>query len=180
MTLARVRRPTCAASPAAWNASPSTYTPPWKYRTIWRGSTPSTVTSAVGTPPSAAAVTVTSAGSGCADISSLSSRRCSLTSMSAGEADCRKIASRFSRCSALTEDLPSIGLAALRRTRPGQPLLKFRREAGYCQACRQGGEEASPDPGDSERPEHTVLTGLRDCLAHRAAGLWPANHRNLV
>src|ERR1700685_4001066 len=64
MTLARVRRPTWAARPAAWKASPSTYTPPWKYKTTWRGSMPSTVISAVGTAPSAAAVTVTSAGGG--------------------------------------------------------------------------------------------------------------------
>jgi hypothetical protein len=30
-----------------------------------------------------------------------------LTSLPAGKADCRRIASRFSRCSVLTEDLPS-------------------------------------------------------------------------
>jgi len=65
-----VRRPTCAARPAAWKASSRTYTPPWKYGTTWRGSLPATVISAAGTPPSAAAVTVTSAGSGCADVSS--------------------------------------------------------------------------------------------------------------
>src|SRR5712675_253035 len=63
MTLARVRRPTCEARPAAWKASPSAYTPPWKYSTTWRGSIPSMVISAVGTPPRT--VTVTSAGSGC-------------------------------------------------------------------------------------------------------------------
>jgi hypothetical protein len=54
--------PICEARPAAWKASPITYTPPWKYRTTWRGSIPSTVISAVGTPPGAAAVTVTAAG----------------------------------------------------------------------------------------------------------------------
>jgi hypothetical protein len=70
------------------------------------GAIPSTVISAVGTPPSAAAVTVTSAGSGCADINSRSCRRCSLTSLPAGKADCRRIASRFSRCSVLTEGSP--------------------------------------------------------------------------
>src|ERR1017187_9821216 len=43
MTLAWVRRPTCEARPAAWKAAPSTYTPPWKYRTTWRGSIPSSV-----------------------------------------------------------------------------------------------------------------------------------------
>src|SRR6476659_8206559 len=106
MTLACVRRPTCEASSAARKASPITYTPPWKYRTTWRGSIPSTVISAVGTPPSAAAVTVTSAGSGCADSNSFRSRRCSMTSLSAGNADRRRIASRVSRCSLLTEDLP--------------------------------------------------------------------------
>src|SRR6185437_3434632 len=130
MTLARVRRPICDARPAAWKASPMTYTPPWKYRTTWRGSIPSTVISAVGTPPSAAAVTVISAGSGCADINSRSCRRCSLTSAPAGKADCRRIASRASYCSVLTEDLPSVGLTVL-------------------QARRQAGEQASPDPGDS-------------------------------
>src|SRR6266704_950622 len=153
MTLARVRRPTCAARPAAWKASPSTYTPPWKYRTVWRGSTPSTVISAAGTPPSAAAVTVTPAGSGCADTSSRSSRRCPLTSMPAGKADCRRIASRVSRCSVLTEELPSFGVSVA--APPGglshvNPLLKFPAgEAGHYQACRQAGEEASPDHGDS-------------------------------
>ena len=109
-------------------ASPMTYTPPWKYRTTWRGSIPSTVISAVGTPPSAAAVTVTSAGSGCADSSSRSCRRCSLTSLPAGKADCRRIASRVSRCSVLTEDLPSVGVGLA--APPGElahvnPLLKF-------------------------------------------------------
>src|SRR6267378_3863578 len=153
MTLACDRRPTCEARSAARKASPITYTPPWKYRTIWRGSIPSTVISAVGTPPSAAAVTVTSAGSGCADSNSRSRRRRSLTSLPAGKADCRRIASRVSRCSVLTQDLPSVGagLAAL----PGglahvNPLLNLPcREAGHCQACRQAGDEASPDPGDS-------------------------------
>ena len=136
---------------AAWTASPSTYTPPWKYRTTWRGPVRSAVISAVGTPPSSAAVTVTSAGSGCAEVSSRSSRRCSLTSMSAGKADCRRMASRFSRCSVLTEDVPSVGgwlgsapggavMSDLRRN-PG-------REAGHCQAGRQAGEQASPHHGD--------------------------------
>src|SRR5580765_5518169 len=110
MTLASVRRPTCEARSAARKASPITYTPPWKYRTTWRGSIPSTVISAVGTPPSAPAVTATSAGSGCADTNSRSSRRCSLTSLPTGKADCRRIASSVSRCSVLMEDLPSVGL----------------------------------------------------------------------
>src|SRR5580704_9248066 len=108
MTVAHIRRPTCEARSAARAASPMTYTPPWKYRTTWRGSIPSTVISAVGTPPSSPGVTVTSAGSGCADSSSRSSRRCSLTSLPAGKADCRRIASRASRCSVLTEDFPSV------------------------------------------------------------------------
>src|SRR5260221_14589008 len=153
MTLRPARRSTCDARPAAWKPSPITYPPPWKYRTTWRGSTPSMVIWAVGTPPSAAAVTVTSAGSGCADAYSRVSRRSSLTSLSNGKADCRRIASRFSRCSVLTEDLPSVGVgwAAL----PGglahvNPLLKIScREAGHYQACRQAGDEASPDHGDS-------------------------------
>jgi hypothetical protein len=108
---------------------PRTYTPPWKYSTTWRGSTRSTVISATGTPPSAAAVTVTSPGSGCADVNSRSSRRCSLTSMSAGKADCRRIALRFSRCSVLTEDPPLAGLAwpgsAAGRTRPCQSAAEI-------------------------------------------------------
>src|SRR6516162_2571564 len=61
-------------------------------------------------PPRTAAVTVTPAGSGCAAVSSASCRRCSLTLLSAGKADCRRIASRFSACSVLTEDLPSAGV----------------------------------------------------------------------
>src|ERR1022692_2538290 len=152
MTLARVRRPTYEARPAAREASPMTYTPPWKYRTTWRGSIPSTVISAVGTPPSAAAVTGISAGSGCADSSSRSSRRCSLTSLPAGKADCRRTASRVSRCAVLTKDLPSVGLVwqRSRLARPCQSAAEIScREASHYQACRQAGEEASPDHGDS-------------------------------
>src|ERR1022692_934810 len=158
MTLARVRRPTCEARPAAREASPMTYTPPWKYRTTWRGPVPSTVISAAGTPPSAAAVTVTSAGSGCADINSRSSRRCSLTPMPAGKADCRRTASRFSRCSVLTADVPSVRLgSAPRRACPCQSAAEIScRDAGNNQARRQAGEEASPDPGDS-RDRSTVV-----------------------
>src|SRR5258708_12242505 len=163
MTLARVRRPTCEARPAAWKASPSTYTPPWKYRTTWRGSTPSTVISAVGTPPSAAAVTVTSAGSGCADSSSRSSRRCSLTSLPTGKGDCRRIASRFSRCSVLTEDLPSVGVgwAAL----PGglahvYPLPKI--------SCREVGT-----PGPGQRPRAAVGPGAFGSGVDRSADAEP-------
>src|SRR6266849_6002158 len=159
MTFARVRRPTCEARPATWKASPSTYTPPWKYRTTWRGSIPSTVISAVGTPPSAAAFTVTSAGRGCAEIASRSSRRRSLKSLSTGKADCRRIASTVSRCSVLTEDLPSVGLVwqRLRRARPGQSsaenFLSGGRPLPVAEFCREAGEEASPDHGDSPRRE---------------------------
>src|SRR2546430_6584009 len=110
MTLARVRRPICEASSAARKASPSTYTPPWKYRTVLRGSTPATVMSAVGTPPSVAEVTVTLPGSGCAESNALSCRRCSLTSALAGKAPCRRIASRFCFCSVLMEDLSTLQL----------------------------------------------------------------------
>src|SRR6266550_5614432 len=101
MTLALVRRPTCEARSAARKASPSTYTPPWKYMTTWRGSIPSTVISAVRTPPRAASATLTSAGSGCADKNSRSRRRCSSTPASGGKAPRRRIVSRFSRCSML-------------------------------------------------------------------------------
>jgi hypothetical protein len=45
---------------------------------------------------------------GCAEINSRSRRRCSLTSLPTGKADYRRIASRFSRCSMLTADLPSV------------------------------------------------------------------------
>jgi hypothetical protein len=95
---------------------------------------------------------VISAGSGCADAYSAVSRRSSLTSLSNGKADCRKIASMVSRCSVLTEDLPP-GEGGF-RSAPGlahvNPLLKIScREAGHCQACRQAGEDASPDHGDS-------------------------------
>jgi hypothetical protein len=53
----------------------------------------------------------------------------------------------------LTEDLPSIGFARaklLRRARLCQSAAEIAcREAGHYQACRQAGEEASPDHGDS-------------------------------
>src|SRR5215470_14103315 len=158
MTLAPVRRPTCEARPAAWTASPRTYTPPWKYKTTWRGSIPSTVISAVGTPPSAAAVTVTPGGSGCAEASSASSRRCSLTSLSNGKADCRRIASRFSRCSVLTEDLPSAGI------RPAAPQGGL---AHVNPLLKTSGREAgTPAPGSAPGPPSALghpgqgLTGL--------------------
>src|SRR6266496_4176983 len=169
MALARVRRPTCEARPAARKASPITYTPAWKYRTMWRGSTPSTVTSAVGTPPSAAGVTVTSAGSGCADVNSRSSRRCSLTSLPAGKADCRRIASRFSRCSVLTQDLPSVGIrpAAL----PGglaqvNPLLKI--PAGRRATARLAARQVSRRHlilviRETGAPQHRSSMDRREC-----------------
>src|SRR5450631_3088034 len=133
------------------------------------------VISAVGTPPSAAAVTVTSAGSGCADVNSRSSRRCSLTSVPAGKADCRRTASRFSRCSVLTEDLPSVGLVWQRPGSPAHvnPLLKFPcRQAGHCQACRQADEEASPDHDDSHdrhRRPNRPWTGVNVLVPARFA-----------
>ena len=43
-------------------------------------------------------------------VNSRSCCRCSLTYPSAGKADCPRIASRFSRCSVLTEHLPSVGI----------------------------------------------------------------------
>src|SRR3954447_8525649 len=111
MTSAWVRRPTSEARPAARKASDITYTPPWKYRTTRRASSPSTVISAVGTPLSAAAVTVTSGGSGCADIAARSIRRCSSTLLPTGKADWRRIASTVSCCSVLT-DLSFVGAGA--------------------------------------------------------------------
>src|SRR6266516_4695205 len=165
MTVAAVRRPTWAARPAARKASPITYTPPWKYTTTWRGSTPPTVISAAGTPPSAAAVTVTPAGSGCADSSSRSSRRCSPTSLPAGKADCRKIASRVSRCSALTEDLPSAGWVG---SAPGSlarvsPLLNFPagRRAAASLAARQ------------VRIRHRIMVIYATGDFHRDCGIMP-------
>src|SRR5260370_35421322 len=95
MTLARVRRPTCEARPAAWKASPSTYTPPWKYRTTWRGSIPSIVISAVGTPPSAAAVTGTSGARAGPQNNHPASPPRPLGTMLTGEADLRTDVSSF-------------------------------------------------------------------------------------
>src|SRR5882672_8659174 len=102
MTLARTRRPTCEARSAARKASPMTYTPPWKYRTTWRGSIPAIVISAVGTPPSAPAVTVRSADSGWADSAARSSCRCSCAVLPTGKADRRRIPSTMACCSLLT------------------------------------------------------------------------------
>src|SRR4029077_2954309 len=123
-----------------------TYTPPWKYRTTWRGSIPSTVISAVGTPPSAAAATVTPAGSGRGEARPLSSRRWSLTPLSNGKAFCRRIASRFSRCSVLTEDLPS---ARIRPAAPpaGPPLTIRPRET----PARGGGPARAGAPPAGRR-----------------------------
>src|ERR1700748_2489247 len=138
MTLACVRRPTCDARPAARKASDITYTPPWKYRTTQRGSIPSIVISAVGTPPRVAAVTFTSPGSGCADIAARSSSRFSLTPLPGGRAECREIASSVSRCSMLTEDLLRLGWVGCA---PASSPLH--------QSCRHAGELTSPDHGDS-------------------------------
>jgi hypothetical protein len=54
--------------------------------------------------------------------------------------------------SPLTEDLPSVGLVRQRSrlAHPCQSAAEIsRREAGFHQPCRQGGEKASPDAGDS-------------------------------
>src|SRR2546426_2770610 len=142
MTLACVRRPTCEARPAARKASDITYTPPWKYRTTWRGSIPSTVISAVRTPPSALAVTVTSTGSGCADIASRSSRRCSVTSLPTGKADCRRIASRVSRCSVLTEDLPSVVRLESDEVDAGERVVDLLHRAACCEVAEVDRGEA--------------------------------------
>src|SRR5258708_7385587 len=109
MTLARTRRPTCEARSAARKASPMTYTPPWKYRTTLRGSTPAIVISAVGTLPSVPAVPVRSAGSGCADRAARSSRRCSCAVLPTGKADWRRIPSTMACCSVLTRGPWSVG-----------------------------------------------------------------------
>jgi len=65
---------------------------------------------------------------GCAEINSRSSRRRSLTSLPTGKADCPRIASSFSRCSVLTEDLP-LGSISPGGTPGGlahvNPLLNF-------------------------------------------------------
>src|SRR3984957_506987 len=152
MTLACVRRPTCEARSAARKASPITYTPPWKYRTTWRGSIPSTVISAVGTPPRSPPVTVTSTDNGCADSNSRSCRRCSSTLLAAGKADCCRIASRVSLCSVLAEDLLRLGWFGLRSrlTPPCQSAAEMPcRDASHHEFCRWAGEETSPDRGDS-------------------------------
>jgi len=52
----------------------------------------------------------------------------------------------------LTEDLPSGGI------RPAVP------QAGNDQDCRQTGEEASPDPGDSPDRRTAMLDGVRSEL----------------
>jgi hypothetical protein len=179
MTLARVRRPTWEVRSAAWEAPPSTFAPPWKYRTTWRGSTRST--GDLGNRDAAqygCGHGGTSAGSGCADANSRSSRRCSLTSMSAGKADCRRIALRFSRCLVLTEDPPLPGLAwpasGPGRARPCQSAAEIScREAGHYQAGRQAGEEASPDHGDSRDPSTAgpiPLGGREDAGSSPARG----------
>src|SRR5258708_2659209 len=147
-----------------------TYTPPWKYKPTWRGSTRPTVISAAGTPPSTARVTVTSAGSGCADSNSRSSRRCSLTSLPGGKADCRRIASRGCCCSMLMVDLHSVGTDALGPHDLGSSLLtRIERH----QSRRHAGEEASPDHGDlrEERHERMLLLPHGGAqLVHRCFG----------
>ena len=72
-----------------------------------------------------------------------SSSRCSSTLLSTGKADCRRIASRVSRCSVLTEDLPSVGLVwqRSRLARPCQSAAEVScQEAGDGQPRRQTGE----------------------------------------
>src|SRR4051794_19887332 len=172
MTLAFVRRPTSDARPAARAASPITYTPPWKYRTTCRGSIPSTVISAVGTPPSSASVTVTSAGSGCADSNSRSSRRCSLTSLPAGKADCRRIASRVSRCSVLTEDLPSVVRLESDEVDAGERVVDLLHRAACCEVAEiDRGEAGVLEQRDDFRFRVGVVAGDED-HAPAAGFLW--------
>src|SRR3954465_3045483 len=115
---------------------------------------PSTVISAVGTPPSAAVVTITSSGSGCADVNSRSSRRCSFTSLSTGKAACRRIASRVSRCSVLTEDLQSVGLGS------GGPVLGERGELEL--VCRGAGVLVGKEDGGIGDPAPGGQRSRRD------------------
>src|SRR3954466_3954134 len=178
MTLACVRRPTCEARSAARKASPITYTPPWKYRTTWRGSMPSTVISAVGTPPSAAAVTVTSAGSGCADSNSRSSRRCSLTSLPTGKAECRRIASSVSRCSVLTEDLP-FGWVGRQRSRLTRPRFRSGLDVGAVaevEADRLHDPERGAGGEHVGRGEDSGVLLDDGCGSGLAAGVEPSLH----
>ena len=133
---------------------------------------PSTVICAVGTAPSAAAVTVTPAGSGCAAISSRSSRRCSPTPLPAGKADCRKIASRFCACSVLTGHLP-FGRgwpgSAPRRARP------CRTRAGIPAGRRA---TASLPPGQvSRRHRITMIHATRPGAPNVVMILTPAARR---
>jgi hypothetical protein len=81
----------------------------------------------VGTPPSAAAVTVTSAGSGCAEASSRSRRRCSLTSMPTGRltgAGSRR-GSLSARCSRRISLRLESARQHPRRARPCQSAAEF-------------------------------------------------------
>jgi hypothetical protein len=112
--------------------------PPWKYSTTLTGSMPATVIWAVGTPPSTAEVTVTSAGGG--DANFRSSSRCSLTLLSIGKAACRRPASRFSRCSALTVNLPSGAVGQMAQTADKESARFHRR--------RHAGEMSSLDRSD--------------------------------
>src|SRR5258708_2359042 len=75
-----------------------------------------------------------------------------------GKADCRRIASRVSRCSVLTEDLPSVGLVwqrSIGSLAHVSPLLKI--------SCREVG---TPAPGSAPGPPSALghsgqgLTGL--------------------
>jgi hypothetical protein len=84
----------------------------------------------------------------------------------------------------LTEDLPSVGLAwpRSRLARPYQSAAEIScREAGHYQACRQAGEQASPDHGDSRdrstaKPIHhrqARMCWLRAAFAAGPAGSGP-------
>src|SRR5258707_74882 len=128
---------------------------------------PSTVISAVGTPPSAAAVTVTPAGGGCAAAHSPATRRSPLTPLSNGIADCRKIASRFSRCSVLTEDLPSAGI------RPAAPPGRARPCQSAADPCQSAAENFLPGgghpPAPGQRPRAAVGPGAFGSGVDRSA-----------
>jgi hypothetical protein len=80
-------------------------------------------------------------GGGCAEINSRNSRRCSLTSLPTGKADCPRIASRVlsllgARGSPFGSISPGGTLGGLAHV---HPLLKSCRVAGHYQACRQAG-----------------------------------------
>jgi len=139
--LAPVRGPTLRGQVGAEKRPPSRRRRPWKYRTTWRPVDSVDRDLGLGTPPSAAAVTVTSRAAAAPTDNARSCRPLLVAPLSAGKG---RLPAGWHRGSSLfrrsREDVPSVGMFA--RRHPGRGAVADELASG-------GMRTGSPDQGDS-------------------------------